>query len=109
LANGSRAKIRTTMSAMYSHAVRWEFISHQPISSGVPVGSGGKRGPSTGVRVSSLRQKDPTVVTSEQFTLGLAELDFRDRLLVFLFATLATRRGEAGALQWQDCDLENGV
>ena len=109
LADGSRTKIRTAMSTMYSHAVRWEFISHHPISSGVPVGSGGKRGPSAGVRVSSLRRKEPTVVTPEQFNLGLAKLDFRDRLLVFLFSTLATRRGEAGALQWQDCDLENAV
>ena len=37
------------MSAFFSHGVRWELCSYNPISSGVPVGSGGKRGPSTGV------------------------------------------------------------
>jgi len=45
------------MSAVFSHAVRWEFCGHNPISSGIPVGTGGQRGPSTGVRVSAKRQE----------------------------------------------------
>lgn len=36
-----------------------EFCGHNPISSGVQVGTGGKRGPSTGVRVSAKRRKCP--------------------------------------------------
>src|SRR5437762_9280270 len=46
--DGTQAKIKCVMSALFSHAVRWEFCGHNPISSGIPVGSGGKRGPSTG-------------------------------------------------------------
>jgi len=97
------------MSALFSHAVRWEFCNHNPISSGIQVGSGGKRGPSTGVRVSAKRQKSPLKLTAEQVALVLTELEFRDQLLVFLDAGLGTRRGELGALRWMDCDFINQV
>lgn len=65
VANGTRAKIKCVMSALFSHAVRWEFTSTNPISSGIPVGAGGKRGPSVGVRVSAKRQKAPIVLLPE--------------------------------------------
>jgi len=105
-ANGTKAKIKCVMSALFSHAVRWEFCSANPISSGVPVGSGGKRGPSIGVRVSAKRQKSPLVLSPTQVALGIRELEFRDQLLVFLDGALGARRGELGALRWQDCDFE---
>jgi hypothetical protein len=84
VADGTKAKIKCVMSALFSHAVRWEFCGHNPISSGIPVGTGGKRGPSTGVRISAKRQRSPLVLSPEQVKLGLAELEFRDQLLVFL-------------------------
>jgi integrase len=105
--NGTKAKIKCVMSALFSHAVRWEFTSTNPISSGIPVGSGGKRGPSTGVRVSSKRQRAPIVLSSEQIKAGLMLLEFRDQLLVLLDGALGTRRGELAPLRWQDCDFEN--
>jgi hypothetical protein len=52
------------------------------------VGTGGKRGPSTGVRISAKRQRSPLVLSPEQVKLGLAELEFRDQLLVFLEGAL---------------------
>ncbi len=104
-ADGSKAKIKCVMSALFSHAVRWEFCSHNPISSGIPVGSGGERGPSVGVRVSAKRRKSPLVLSAEQVAKGLGELQFRDQLLVFLDGALGTRRGELGGLRWQDCDF----
>jgi integrase len=107
LANGTKAKIKNIMSALFSHAVRWEFCGHNPISSGIQVGSGGKRGPSVGVRISAKRQRAPLVLSSEQVKQGLAQLQFRDQLLVFLIGALGTRRGEVGALRWTDCDLAN--
>jgi len=88
------------MSALFSHAVRWEFCGHNPISSGIPVGSGGKRGPSTGVRISAKRQRSPLVLSPKQVKLGLVELEFRDQLLVFLEGALGIRQGELGALRW---------
>ena len=107
LANGSKAKIKCVMSAIFSHAVRWEICSHNPISSGIPVGTGGKRGPSIGVRVSAKREKSPLVLTPEEVKLGLTKLEFRDQLLVFLDGALGIRQGELGALRWLDCEFEN--
>ena len=107
LTDGSRAKIKCVMSALFSHAVRWELCAYNPISSGIPVGTGGKRGPSTGVRVSAKRQQAPLVLSPEQVKLGLAKLEFRDQLLVFLDGALGTRRGELGALRWSDCNFDS--
>ncbi len=104
---GTKAKVKCVMSALFSHAVRWEFTSTNPISSGNQVGSGGKRGPSTGVRVSAKRQRAPIVLSPEQVKAGLMVLEFRDQLLVLLDGALGTRRGELAALRWQDCDFEN--
>jgi hypothetical protein len=87
-ANGTKAKIRNVFSAMYSHAVRWGFCGQNPISSGIPVGTGGRRGPSIGVRISAKRQKDPLVLSPEEVKLGLSEMQFRDQLLVFLIGAL---------------------
>lgn len=109
MADGSKAKIKCVMSALFSHAVRWEFCSHNPISSGIPVGAGGKRGPSVGVRVSAKRRRSPLVLSPEQVASGLSHLEFRDQLLVFLDGALGARRGELGALRWMDCDFENLV
>ena len=107
MADGTKAKIKCVMSALFSHAVRWEFCGHNPISSGIPVGTGGKRGPSTGVRISAKRQRSPLVLSPEQVKLGLAELEFRDQLLVFLEGALGIRQGELGALRWLECDFDN--
>lgn len=107
VSNGTRAKIKCVLSALFSHAVRWEFASANPISSGIAVGSGGKRGPSVGVRVSAKRQRAPTVLSAEQVKLGLMMLEVRDQLLVLLDGALGTRRGELAALRWQDCDFES--
>jgi len=109
VANGTKAKLKCLMSALFSHAVRWEFTSTNPISSGIPVGAGGKRGPSIGVRVSAKRQKSPTVLTPEQVKIGLSRLGLRDQLLVLLDGSLGIRRGELGALRWEECDFENNV
>jgi hypothetical protein len=107
VADGTKAKIKCVMSALFSHAVRWEFCAHNPISSGIPVGTGGKRGPSIGVRISAKRQRSPLVLSPEQVKCGLAELEFRDQLLVFLEGALGIRQGELGALRWLECDFEN--
>lgn len=107
VADGTKAKLKCVMSALFSHAVRWEFCGHNPISSGIPVGTGGRRGPSTGVRVSAKRQEAPLFLSPEQVKLGLAKLEFRDQLLVFLDGALGTRRGELGALRWSDCDFDS--
>jgi len=47
------------------------------------------------------------VLSPEQVKLGLAELEFRDQLLVFLEGALGIRQGELGALRWLECDFDN--
>ena len=49
----------------------------------------------------------PLVLSAEQVKMGLAGLEFRDQLLVFLEGALGIRQGELGALRWLDCDFEN--
>ncbi len=67
--------------------------------------TGGKRGPSSGVRIGAKRQRSPLVFSSEQVKLGLAELELRDQLLVFLEVAFGNQ-GELGALRWLSCDFD---
>jgi hypothetical protein len=89
--------------------LRWVLglMAGNPIFSGIPVGTGGKRGPSTGVRISAKHQRSPLVLSPEQVKLGLAELEFRDQLLVFLEGALGIPQGELGALRWLACDFDS--
>jgi len=57
LSNGSRAKVRNIMSALYAHAVRWEFFDRNPI---------------TLVRQSAKRKQIPDVLTAEELKALLA-------------------------------------
>jgi integrase len=56
---------------------------------------------------SAKRQRSPLVLSPEQVKFGLAELEFRDQLLVFLEGALGIRQGELGALRWLSCDFDN--
>jgi integrase len=69
LAPGSKAKIRNIMSALYSHALRWEWVSRNPISS---------------VRQSAKRRKIPVVLTIEQIRDFVANLKEPCRTAVLL-------------------------
>lgn len=97
LAPGTRAKIRNIFSALFSHAVRWEFIHHNPIS-----------GPSkgTGVRQSSKRLRTPFVLTVDEIAGILSQLHPRERTIVFLAAATGLRSSELRGLQWRDIDPE---
>ncbi len=92
LARGSRAKIRNIMSAIYSHAIRWEWTEKNPI---------------TKVRQSAKRQKAPDVLTPEEIMAFLKELPDPLRTMIELDAFTGLRRGELIGLRWQDVDFEN--
>jgi integrase len=92
LARGSRAKIRNIMSAIYSHAIRWEWTEKNPITS---------------VRQSAKRQKAPDVLTPEEIMAFLKELADPLRTMIELDAFTGLRRGELIGLRWQDVDFEN--
>lgn len=96
-ANGTRSKIRNTMSALYNHAIRWEFTDKNPITGPV-------RG--SGVRQSSKRERIPDLLEIEEFQRLQAELKLRERILVWLDMTLGLRRGELAGLRWEDIHFE---
>lgn len=93
LSNGSRAKVRNIMSALYAHAERWEFFDRNPISP---------------VRQSAKRKRIPEVLTAEEVKLLLAELSGIFHVMVFVAVTTGLRVSELLALRWEDCDFEAG-
>ena len=93
LANGSRAKVRNIFSAMYAHAMRWEFFDRNPI---------------TLVRQTAKRRRTPEVLTVDELKALLAELTGIYYVMVFVAATTGLRVSELLALRWQDCDFEAG-
>jgi integrase len=91
LARGSRAKIRNIMSALYSHAIRWEWADRNPITS---------------VRQSGKWQKVPAVLTPEEIVAILKELTDPLRTMVELNVFTGLRRGELIGLRWEDVEFE---
>jgi len=91
LACGSCAKIRNIMSAVYSHAIRWEWVTRNPI---------------THVRQSAKRRNTPVVLTIEQIKAFLSHLEEPCRTAVLLDASSGLRVGELLGLKWEDVNFE---
>ncbi len=89
LAPGTRSKIRNVMSAVFNHAIRYEWIHHNPI---------------TKVRCSAKRLREPDVLTPGEFAALLAELPLREKAMVMLAASTGLRRSELVALTWRNVD-----
>jgi integrase len=94
LAPGTKAKIRNIMSALYSHAIRWEWSEKNPITS---------------VRQSAKRQRVPDILLPEEIVSILDKLPEPLRTAVELDAFTGLRRGELIGLQWQDIDFQDLV
>jgi integrase len=90
LAPGSRTKIRNILSAIFSHGIRHEWITFNPIAK---------------VRCSSVRLREPDVLTPEEFQLLLEKLELRERAMVMLAASTGLRRSELFGLLWEDVNL----
>jgi integrase len=97
LAPGTKAKIRNLQSVLHNHAIRWGFDDFNPIS-GPTKGSG--------VRQSSKREQVPDILEIDEIQKIVAELNLRERVLVFLDMASGLRRGELAGLKWQDFDFE---
>lgn len=97
LAKGTKAKIRNTMSVLFNHAIRWDFISSNPITGPV-------RG--SGVRQSAKRERIPDVLYVGEFQALLGELQLRERVMLWVSMTTGLRRGELAGLKWRDVDFE---
>jgi integrase len=91
-ANGTKAKIRNLMSAVFQHAMRYEWMDRNPIQL---------------VRQSAKREKVPDVLELAELQLLLTKLDVRERTLVLLDAATGLRVSELLAIRWSDIDFEN--
>jgi len=89
LAPGSRTKIKSVFSVLYSHAIRHEFVTFNPISK---------------VRTSAKRVREKDVLTPHEFQALLPQLSLRDRAMVMLAGSTGLRRSELIALTWADVD-----
>ena len=93
LASSTKAKIRNLMSALYNHAIRYEFLDQ------------GKN-PIKLVRQSAKRERIPDTLDAEELQALFAELGHRDRVMVLLDAVTGLRRSELIGLKWEDINFE---
>lgn len=93
LANGSKAKIRNLMSALFNHAMRYEWADRNPIRF---------------VRQSAKRERTPDVLTAEEIKSLLSRLDGPYYAMTFLAAVTGLRVSELLALKWEDADFVAG-
>ena len=93
LAEGSKAKIRNVMSAIFQHAMRNEWAIRNPI---------------TLVRQGAKREHIPEILTVEEIKALLSELRENPCVLtaVFVVAVTGLRVSELLALKWEDVDSE---
>jgi len=90
LANGSKSKIRNIMSAVFSHAIRYELADKNPI---------------TAVRQSGKRATVPVILEVDEIHRLFDELALRERAMIVCDALTGIRRGELMGLKWSDLDF----
>jgi site-specific recombinase XerD len=90
LAPSSRAKLKCVLSTLYHHAIRYEWLTFNPISR---------------VRTSQKRLRDKDVLTPEEFQKLVQQLSVRDRAMVLLIGSTGLRRSEMIALTWSDLNI----
>jgi integrase len=78
------------MCGLFSHAIRHEWASKNPIKA---------------VRTSAKRQRITDILTPEEFQAAVPELKQRELVMVLLAGSTALRRGEWIGLYWRDIDF----
>ena len=90
LAPASKAKLKCVLSVLYNHAIRYEWLTFNPISR---------------VRTSQKRLRDKDVLTPEEFQQLVKQLSVRERAMVLLIGSTGLRRSEMIALTWSDLNI----
>src|SRR6266700_802625 len=90
LAPASKTKLKCVLSVLYNHAIRYEWLTFNPISR---------------VRTSQKRLRDKDVLTPDEFQKLVQNLSDRERAMVLLIGSTGLRRSEMIALTWSDLNL----
>jgi integrase len=90
LAPASKAKLKCVLSVLYNHAIRYEWLTFNPISR---------------VRTSQKRLREKDVLTPDEFQQLVRQLSVRDRAMVLLIGSTGLRRSEMIALTWSDLNI----
>jgi len=93
MANGTKAKTRNIMHALFNHAIRYEWLAQHS-------------NPISHVRQSAKRERIPEVLEVPEFQALLSQLALRERTLVVLDAITGLRRSELLGLKWFDVDFK---
>jgi integrase len=92
-ANGTKAKIRNHLSALFSHAIRHELYT--------------KINPIASVRQGAVREKEPEILNISEIRDILAHIEVEPiKVMVAVAAVSALRRSEFRGLKWEDIDFE---
>jgi integrase len=90
LAPSSKAKLKCALSVLYNHAIRYQWLTFNPISR---------------VRTLQKRLRDKDVLTPDEFQQLVQQLSVRDRAMVLLIGSTGLRRSEMIALTWSALNL----
>jgi integrase len=89
LAPATRTKVKAVFSALFAHAVRNEWVTHNPILA---------------VRSSSERLAEKDVLDPMEFAALLGQLSICHRAMVLLAGSTGLRRSEFVGLRWNEVD-----
>lgn len=87
--DGTKLKIKAIMSTIFSHGVRWELVTNNPVCG--QGGTPGHRGASTGVRQSGKSSIKRTVLAPDVVRQVLERLPLREATMALLDAVTALR------------------
>jgi integrase len=86
-----KSKVRNLLHALFSHAIRYQFGSENPI---------------TPVRTSGQRLRDPELLNGTEFRALINKLPQRERVMVLVAGSTGIRRSELVGLHWGDIDFD---
>jgi integrase len=89
LAPSSKAKLKSILSTLYNHAIRYEWLTFNPISR---------------VGTSSKRLRDQGRTHPDEFQRLAEQVSVRSRAIVLIAGRTGLRRSEIIALTWSDLD-----